>query len=106
MKDHRREYFSTDIKGLGKWQAARERTTCGLGGSRKSITALKDTTNLYRQTRVSQICPQLRESGVKIPPTRCPACNNMARLFGEHCQIKAVIKAEDHKVDKVQTAAG
>lgn len=74
---------------------------------RESVTVLKDDTPiLYRQTRVSQITLQLRELGVRIFPTRCPACNNMVRLFGEYRQIKAVTKTEDHKVGKVQTVAG
>lgn len=58
------------------------------------IIALKDIVILYRQTGVSQIYPQLKELEVKIIPSRCPVCSNMARLFGEHIQTKAVTQTE------------
>lgn len=70
------------------------------------IIALKDMKIIYRQTGMSQICPQLKELEVKIIPSRCPACSNMARLFGEHIQTKAVTKTEWHNTGRVQTMAG
>lgn len=104
-KDHWKEYSNTDTKSLPKWQAAHEPITCGSGaeGEHHCIKGYKDS---LQANESGQICPQLRELGVKIFPTRCPACNNMVRLFGEHLQIKAVTKTEDHKVGKVQTVAG
>jgi hypothetical protein len=62
--------------------------------AQESITSLKDTRILYRQTGVSQICPQLWELGVKILLTRSTACNNMVGLFEQHHQIKAVTKTK------------
>lgn len=55
---------------------------------------------------MSQICPQLKELEVKIIPSRYPSCSNMARLFGEHIQTKAVTKTEQHNTGRVQTMAG
>lgn len=66
--------------------------------AQESIASLKDTTILYRQTRVCHICPQLWESGMKILPTRGKACNNQVGLLGEHHELKAVNKTDYQKV--------
>lgn len=100
VKYHQEEYFNTDIKSWtdDRLHVKEPHVAPEAWGS---ITSLKDTTIFYRQTGVSQMCPQLWGLGVEILPTRGTASKNTVVLFGNHYQIKAETKMECQKVGYV-----